>query len=420
MPESINLNPSKDTIYTLNGFGALNGLQRFNYNFTANEEDHDEIGSAVSAATSIEPETSVSFEIKDTGSLASVLARMLYDYSTQDYVAGVTTDISSNAFSINETELENLIFTAGEYKAPGTVFSEAVILPYHFVNSIGIRLSADNVGTVTIDAAGSLFKPIYTPYHTTKAYPVQYDSDTTVTIPAGWSVSSGTHNVLAMEVNNAILDHTEIAWSASDTVTISGGSTVRDDDRLMLWAFERNPGTSLPTIDYVNDIHFVRPDRINVWLMLEGDTATDANAYLRVQSVDLTVDLARDDLKEIHKNEDGSSTFYRGVQYPLDISGQVRVFESDLTKWAELQGKTLNESATTSVIDTDNILDIDSFQDAELRVEWYDYGNDNPIQVLVCSGVTITGIDSTQEVNGRKEITWNLSTSSFALEGFDL
>lgn len=420
MAQSTDLNPSKDTIYTLNGFGALSGLQRFNYSYTANEEDHDEIGSATSAATSIEPETSISFEIKDTGSLAAVLARMHYDYGTQDYTAGVTTDISTNAFSFTEVDLENLIFTAGEYKAPGTVFSEAVLFPYHFVTSISLRLNSDNVGSVSFDAQGALFKPLYKPYHTTKAYPVQYATATTADIPGGWSVSSGTHNLLGLEVNNQILDHTEISWSDADTISVDNGSTISTEDRLMVWAFPRTSTTTLPSLDYVTSIHFVKPDRISVWLQPEATAHTHNNKYLRVQSVDLTVDVSRDELKEIARNELGTSTFYQGVRYPLDITGQLRVFETDLDKWAELQGKTLNESATTGTIDTDNLLDISNWGTAKLVIEWYKYGNSNPIQRVVCSGISFVGYDSTQEVGGRKEATWNISTSQFAISGFDV
>lgn len=420
MATSINLNSSKDTIYTINGYGALNALQRFNYSYTANEEDHDEIGSAVSAATSVEPETSVSFEIKDTGSLASVLARMHYDFATQDYTAGVTTDISSNAFSLIESDLENLIFTAAEYKAPGSVFSEAVLFPYHFVTSLSLRLNSDNVGSVSIDAQGALFKPLYKPYHTTKAYPVQYVTTTTADIPAGWGVASGTHNLLGLEVNNIILDHTAISWSDADTISVDDGSVISADDRLMVWAFPRTSTSTLPSIDYVTNIHFVKPDRISVWLTEEGTTTTHNNKYLRVQSVDLTVDVSRDELKEIARNELGTSTFYQGVRYPLDITGQVRVLESDLTKWAELQNKTLNDSATTGTVDTNNVLDISNWQTAKLVVEWYKYGNSSPIQRVVCSGISFTGYDSTQEVGGRKEATWNISTSQFAIEGFDV
>lgn len=419
MADNFKLVQAKDTVYTLNGYGAVTGLQRFNYGYSAQETNHDEIGNPVHAATSREPQTTVSFEVTDTGSLAALLARMRYDYSTQEYSAGISTDISTNAFNFDHTDLQYLIFTCGEYKAPGGTFSEAKIFPYHFVNSISIGLNADGVGRVTFDAQGSLFKPLYKPYHTTRAYSAQYASSTTVTVNSGWSVASGTHNVLALEVNNKLLDSTEVAWSAANTLTISGGSTVDSDDRVMAWLFERTPG-SIPTLDYVNSIRFVKADRINIWLLPEGTSRTDNNRTLRAQSLDLTVNVPRDELKEIAKNDEGTSTFYYAPRYPLDITGQIRIFETTLHDWAQLQGKTLNESATTSTVDTDNVLDVTNWQDAMIVVEWYKVGSDSPIQRLVCSGVNITGYDGTQEINSRKEATWNLSTSEFYVEGFDV
>ena len=420
MAENVRLASSKDTVYTLNGFGALAGLQRFNYSYSANEEDMYEIGNSVKVATSTDPETSLSFEVTDTGALAALFARMQYDYSAQDYEAGVNPDIATNVFSFTEEDLQYLIFTAGEYKAPGDVFDSATILPYHFVDSIGIRLTSDGVGTVTIDASGSLFQPIYKPYHTTAAYPVQWASNTTVDINAGWSVASGTHGVLALEVNNKIIENTNLSWTAADTVTIAGGDTVAADDRLMLWAFELTPSASLPALDYVNAIRFVKPDRINIWLIPSGTAAGATDNYLRVQSLDLTVDLAREELREIARNEQGSAVFYQAPQYPLDISGSIGIYETNLSKFAELQGKTLNESATTGTIDLDNVLSSNDFVDAKVVVEWYKYGSISPIQRLTCDNVAITGYDSTQEVRGRKEGTWNISTSDFLLEGFDV
>ena len=105
MAENVRLASSKDTVYTLNGFGALAGLQRFNYSYSANEEDMYEIGNSVKVATSSDPETSLSFEVTDTGALAALFARMQYDYSAQDYEAGVTLDITTNVFSFTEDDL---------------------------------------------------------------------------------------------------------------------------------------------------------------------------------------------------------------------------------------------------------------------------------------------------------------------------
>jgi len=420
MAESVRLATSKDTVYTVNGYGALSSLQRFNYTYSANEEDIEEIGNSVKVGTSSDPETTLSFEVTDTGTLAALFARMIYDYTAQDYQAGVSTDITTNVFSFDEEDLQYLIFTAGEYIAAGDIFDQAVLFPYHFVNSFSISLTADGIGSVTLDANGSLFQPIYKPYHTTRAYPVQYASTTTADIPGGWSVGSGTHGILGLEVNNVIVEDTNLSWSAADTVEIAGGTTIDTDDRLMLWAFELTPSASVPSIDYTNTIRFVKPDRINIWLMPSGTDHSTQDAFLRVQALDLTVDLAREQLKEIAKNEQGTAVFYQIPQYPLDITGQIRVYETTLSKWAELQGKTLNASATTGTVDTDNVLSSNNFGDVKLVVEWFKYGDDNPIQRLTCDTVSVTGWDSTQEIDGRKEGVYNISTSDFLIEGFDV
>lgn len=418
-----NLIQAKDAVYSINGYQAINGLQRFNYRFTAREETHDEIGNAAHVDISYEPETTGSFEVTDTATLAPLFARMRFDYQNQEYFAKANPDLNTNAgFSITEDDLEHMVFDLIEQKKPGGEFSEAKLIPNCYLTRFALRLTADGVGTATIDWQGNLLIPVYKPYHKLQSFPLVYATSSTATIAAGWSVTSGTHGILGGMVNNIQLEPTDLAWTTSTTVTVqaSGLSKIgglNSEDRIMVWLYDRN-ATDPVAIDYVNGIKFVKPDRINIWLLPSGVATAEANRMLRVQSVDITGEVSRDELREILRNESRSSTFYWAPRYPLIFNGTINVMETTLHKWAELQGKTLNESASTSTVDTDNVLDVTSFNDAQLVIEWYKYGSTSPLQRLTFSRIKVLGYEGTMTVNGRKEAVWTLqSDGDFLLEG---
>lgn len=407
---------AKDSVYALNHYLAINGLQRFSYTYTGRETDIEEIGNIARVTTYTEPETSGSFEVTDTGALAALLARMRFDNATQQYAAGAESELPGSAFTITENDLQYMTFDLIEQKRPGGTFSEAKLIPNCFLSRFGVRLTADGVGSVSVDWTGNLLIPVYKPYHQVQSYAAVRLSDTQVELPSEYGIDTSTYGILGGMVNNIQLapaDLNVVAGGGNERkidLTASGqqkiGSPLAADDRIMVWMYKLTP-TDLVDIDYVNSVPFVKADRIDIWLLPAGTTVEDENRMLRVQSFDLSVDLQRDELKEIKRNETNSSTFFRLVRFPLNITGSINVLEETLHTWALLQGKTLNEAAASSPVDTDNVLDIASWEDAMIVARWYRYGSEEPIQDLTLAKVVITGYDGTQTVGGRKEAVWN-------------
>lgn len=428
MADNYRLIHAKDSVYSLNSYQAINGLQRVNYRYTGREQDIDEIGNALHVDTVTEPETSGSFEVTDTGSLASLFARMRFQNATQDYMAGSGGDVATNDFDINEDDLQYMLFDFVEMKRPGGTFTEAKLIPNAFLTRFNIRLNSDNVGSVNFDWMGNLIVPAYKPYHKLQSFPLEFVTVTEAELNAGWTgVTSATYGILGGMVNNIQLGPTDLEWNGvTDTqidLTASGIAKVGDldaDDRIMAWLFANTPGDLL-AIDYIHDTRFVKPDRIDIWLEPDDEVLADGNRMLRIQSFDLSADIPRDDLKEIHRNESRTSTFYKHARYPLNFTGTINVLETTLHKWATLQGKTLNEAATSDPVDTDNVLDVTSWVDAQIQVAWYKYGSSDPIQEMTLGKVKITGYEGSMNVGGRKEAVWSYKTDGdFALSGHDV
>lgn len=420
----IKLIEAKDAVYGINCYNAINGLQRFQYSYTANEQDLEELGNNKYAATITEPQTSGSFEVTDTGSIASIFARLRYDRTTQKFTAGESSSISTNAFTFTEDDFQHMVFDLIEMKKPGGTFTEAVLIPNTRLTRFSISLNSDGVGSATFDWQGNLMMPIYKPYHKVLSYPAKYLTATTAEIPSAWSVDDTTHGIVGGRINHNILSPTDLSISGN-TITLDAGAVARGlsfsaDDQIMIWAFAKVPGSVLP-IDYPTSIKFVKPDRVDIWLLPAGESANASNRMLRVQSYELSGDITFTEVKEILKNESKTSTFYYAPEMPYNFSGTINILETTLHTWAALQGKTPNESATATTVDTDNILDVTSWQNAKIIVNWYKYGNDDPLQTLTLENVTITGYEGSLSVGGRKEGVWSYKTDgSFKIQGYDL
>lgn len=420
--ENFKLVQAKDAVYALNAYLALNGLQRFQSRYQAKQVMYDEIGNAVHTDISTEPETSGSFEVTDTASIASIFARMRYDYSTQAYMAGALADMTSNTWTFTENDLQFMVFDMIQQKAPGGSFTEAKLIPNAFLTRFGIRLTNDGTGSASFEFQGNLQIPVYKPYQKVSSYPCVFATGTTITVPAGWSANSGTHGILGGMVNNVQLAPTDIAFTGSTTITLQASgvtkiTTFDTDDRIMVWLYARTPGNEI-AIDYPTSVKFVKADRVDIWLVPSGTAVDNTNRLLRVQSMDVSAEIPRDELKEILANDNKTSTFFWAPKYPLNFTANITILSTTLHKYAELQGKTPNESGSVSVVDANNYFDVTSWIDAKIVVQWYKYGSSSPLQRFTLSRVKIVGHDETLSVGGRAEQSYSLqSDGAFLLEG---
>jgi hypothetical protein len=113
-----------------------------------------------------------------------------------------------------------------------------------------------------------------------------------------------------------------------------------------------------------------------------------------------------------------SATFAWDARFPMEFGGTINVLETTLHQWAELQGKELNEAANVNTVNMQNVLDVTNWEDAKLVVEWYAYGDNDPLQRLTLERVKITGYEGSLAVAGRKESVWTIrSDGNFLLEG---
>jgi hypothetical protein len=412
---------AKDSVVKLNAFDAINAVQNVNLDPTFNEEYYSELGNTNYADQSRRPETSGSFDVTATCALPAMLARMVYNYTTQTYKFDPTT--KGNVHTITETDFENAVFDFINLKQPGLTFSDATLVPNAQLTGLTINVDANGTASETYSFAADLQESFYKPYHDMVSVPLTTASTTTATVPAAYSINSGTHHIMYVFKDNVKYDYDAASFSAVTTVSVptAAFTNAAPYERVMGVFYKRTPG-AFPTIYYPTSARFVRGDRIDIWLVNSGvldGALSDTNRLLRCQSASINVDLTRDALSEIRRNNDKSTIYWRALNYPLTITANVNLTETTLQQWATLQGKTLNEAATGGTVDTNNILNLADFSKLRLIVKQYKYGSDTPLVTVTMNNIDITGFGEAQQVGGRAERTLSFTGSAITIAGIN-
>ena len=417
MPSGVFQIQAKDSVVRLGAFDAVNAVQNLNLDPTFNEENFSELGNSNFTATSRSPETSGSFEVTATGSIPSVLARMIFNYTTQAYLFIPAT--GGNTYSITEDDFENAIFDLLNLKRPGGTFDQAVLVPNAQLTGFSLRADANGTASETYTFEADRQEAFFKPYHDMISVPMETQSATTVDVPSAYStIDSGTHHIMKVFKDDEEFDSTVASWTSLSTITVTAGAldTVAPFNRVTAILYKIAAGT-FPTILYPTTARFVKGDRVDIWLVNSGTTTVDGNRLLKCTSADINVDLTRDPLQQIKRNDNQNTTYWRGLNFPLTITGTLVVNEVDLTLWATLQGKTINESADVDTIDANNLLDLVGFETQKLQIKYYRQGSDTALCDLVVTDMDITGFGDAVAVGGRLERTIGLTGSNLTIDG---
>lgn len=417
MPSGVFQIQAKDSVVRLGAFDAVNAIQNLSLDPTFNEENFSELGSPNFTATARSPETSGSFEVTATGSIPSVLARMIYNYTTQDYLFDPA--VGGNTYSITEDDFENAIFDVLNLKRPGGAFDQATVVPNAQLTGFSLRADATGTASETYTFEADRQESYYKPYHDMVSVPLTTITATTADIPSAFStIDSGTYHIMKVFKDDEEFDSTVASWSDNDTITVTGAAfeIIAPFNRVTALLYKIAAG-SFPTILYPTTARFVKGDRVDVWLVNSGTTTTDANRLLKCQSVDMNIDLSRDALQQIKRNDNLNTTYWRGLNFPLNITATLTVTEVDLALWAGLEGQTLNQTADVDTIDANNLMDLVSFETQKLELKYYRQGNDTALCTIVVTDMDINGFGDAQQVGGRLERTIGLTGSNMTIVG---
>jgi len=409
---------AKDAVISIGEYAAINAVQSFDWDPAMNEENYSELGSEDYTATSIEPEVSGSFELTATGSTVAFLKQMIYEIDpdgTVAYKAG-NPAAADNDGMIRSRELEFAVFDLIEAKKPNEVFSRSLVLPRSHLSSVNWTASSDGAASETYSFEGDLVEVYRAPDHDLISIPAVRIDETTVEAPAHRDLADfDVHYLMVSENQIAAAD---LTITGSNVEITGSGVRIAEGARVVLMASRTAPG-QFPEIDYPTACRYLKADSIDLWLVpksvdIDSMEAGDLNAFafeeehsfLRCQSVDLTIDLQREALRQIKKNNNKTSIYYRAATFPLDVSASLSALETNLKDWADIQGK-----------GDGDVLNLADFDGVEHQIVVRYYLGDDVLQTMAFTDARVTGRGTNIAVGGRAEVTWNFTGSLLVIDG---
>lgn len=452
MPEIFQLQ-SKDAVIKINHYASISGIQNFDWTSQFNEERIEELGNQEIIAQINTPEVSGSFEVLNAGNTVATLRRMITktDASSRflGYLAGQDTaeaNYANNVGTVRGVDLERAVFDMLECKRPNDVFSEATVIPRATLSQAQFSLDANGMARETYSFQGDIIRLFGAPRHDIFALPAIFISSTTARTPQGFKLSdddatapADSYVIRYVMVDDRILPAAAIDSVAQDAdpategdiITFAAGSEIEDGQRISVLVYSKTPG-SFPSIDYTTTARYIKADSVDIYLIerlnqnqvgdnslakladgsLVGNAVLTADErLLRAQTADMTINLNREPLRQIAKSDTGNSTYYRSVQYPLDITASVNCLETDYADWGKLQGVDLSQAGA--------FIDLAQFEGKTWQLVFQYYYNGTPVQTMALCNARVTGPGHRVGAGARAELNWQFAGSEWVVEGID-
>lgn len=423
-----------DKTIRLNNFNTLGLVQNFNWAPNFNAQDVFELGRTTRLDTMMELETSGSFEIMSAGNLAGMLARMKvktnsgtgafegFDFAPTASGTGV------NGYTYTQDDLANLRFDIIEHaKTDQTNFDRSTYLACCYPTNITGRVQSNGTASDTVNFAGLYVVGFPKPFHDVRSVACAKASASTLTLldsgyTSGWTLAYVTIDGIPYTTDNT---KPVYATFSSGTITMSAGYTVPAGVVAMAVLY-KNSGTSswsaLHTPETVGSgasaVYGVRGFQANVYIApTDAGSPVSSEQWLRVQSLDYTIDFRLEALRQVAYNALGTSIYRRVPTFPFTMSANATVLETDWADWKAMLNKTFTGADVYQ-----NTYD---FAPATLKKSFavvvdYFTKDGTKIQRLTFGDMRPESVGSRVQVGGRSEITWGFRGSSVKIEGFNI
>jgi hypothetical protein len=427
-----------DKALRLNNFNTLGLVQNFSWQPNFNAQDVFELGRTTRLDTLMELETSGSFELASSGNLAGLIARMKAKYNSGtgafegfEY-APTASGTGVNGYTFNQDDLAALKFDAVLHeKTEQKTFNRSVYLGCCYPTTLTGRVDTTGMAMDTVNWAGQFVVGFPSPYHVVRSVPATKASSSTLTLIDGAAYNTGW--TLAYVTIDGIPYTTEVAnpvYAAfsGGTITMSAGYTVPSGVVATAVFYKTTPvsgdnqWSAVHTPDTVGSgataVFGVRGYQANVYIAPVNEASpVSSEQWLRVQSLDYSVDLRMEALRQVAYNDQGTTIYQRVPTYPLTMSVNATVMETDWADWKAM----LTKSFTGSNV-YDNVYD---FAPENMKKEFaviidYFTKQGTKVQTVTFGDLRVDSMGSRVNVGGRGEITWSFRGSEFQVQGFNI
>jgi len=312
--------------------------------------------------------------------VVSATHKLIYAYIDERRLRTVTTDAAYGTLDASggkititgltpQTDFKNAICRALVCKTtPSTTFP---------------TIPASVSGTATSGAASTLTD-------STQSWTVNGFTGYNVTITSG----TGAGQVRTIASNTATVLTVSANWGTNPDSTSKYTIYFRDTTAFFIKGYQA-------------DI-FLAPANIN--------SPTVAEQWLKVQSVDWSVDMRVEALRQIAFNTLGTTIYCRVPTYPFAITANISVNETDWKDWKAVLSKTF---PGTDVYQDSYDLAPDNIKDPFGLVIVYKTKSGAELCRWKFTDMSVDGYGNRANIGGRGEITWALRGTSFTLVGLN-
>lgn len=420
-------------ILRINDSEPLGLVQSFDWAPDLGATDVFEFGNLGKVDTAYDLKASGSLGLLSAGNSAGLLARMLPKYTTgafQGYQYNSGGASGKNGYSFTEADIAQTRFDLIQHERPDQqAFSRSLWFPRCQLATLSGSARADGFAEETYSFQSGDVVGFNTPYHDVRSIPATRTSPTSVTL-ADTTVATATWTLAYVYVNGrrfrngTTSDATKCTLGASGVITFTTteGFTVPADADIHALVYKTTPGTTFPSItagQRGTSANFVKAESMNIYIApANAATPTDSEKFLRVQSIDYSIDFGLTELLEINRNDTGNPVYDRLPTLPLNISINATVNETDWKDWKQIMTK----GFTTDVYDSTY-----EFAPATLKtsfsivIEYWTKSNPAAkLQVWNFRDMAPTSRGTRTAVRGRGEVSWGFRGSAFTLTGFNV
>lgn len=444
-----------DKALRLNNYDTLGLVQNFNWSPNFNAQDVFELGRTTRLDTLMELETSGSFDVSAAGNLAGIIARMKVKLTSGAFAgfhyndtagtaaaAAAWTGVASatpngvNGYDFNQDDLANLKFDLVLHeKTEQTAFNRSTYLACCYPTTINGRVDANGVASDTVNWSGLYVVGFPSPYHDVRTVPAKKGSAANKLVlidgsayETGWTVAYVTLDGVPLTTDTQNPTYVSSSFSGTPAELTVTGATVPEGVVTMVTMYKNTPNTvwsNVHTPDTIGSgataVYGVRGFQANVYI-----APTDANLdnvaspnsqWLKVQSLDYSVDLRMETMRQIAFNDQGTSIYHRAPTYPLAMTVNATVMETDWADWKAILTKDMTQAGIYNKTY--------DFAPANLKKEFavvvdYFTKDGTKIQRVTFGDMRVDGMGSRIAVGGRGEITWTFRGSAFRVQGLNI
>ena len=425
---------ASDKLLRMNNFSLLGMVQTHEVQAQTNATDVFELGRTTKVDTALELETSGSLELLSIGNTAGMLARMVVKRTAGAFVGFFYSGAGNkNNYCFTEADLVDAQFDLVVYEKPDQLtFTRSMWLPRCFLTTISGRAEAGGLASETYSWGGQDLVGLETPYHDIIATPCTVATSTTLT-SSDATATSANYTLLYVYVddqrfrNNSTADATKFSHSGVTlTVVTTEGYTIPANAVCRAVFYKTtSPSTTFPTVtttDRGTTAFYVRGAQVNLFICPDDpDAPLASEKWLRVQSLDYTIDLRSEQLRQLNFSQNGSSIYCRVPTLPFDISVNASTYESDWLDWKAMINKTFpgNNVYEDSFDFNPNTMKGDAANPISAVLHYRTKGN----ALLQETQFTDLRLESPAErttVQGRGEITWAFRGTALKICGYNV